>query len=444
MSRLIILGLDGASYKLLTDVTREGKLQNLQKLFEMSSIYSLESVYPYVTAPAWASAFSGVNPGKHGVFDLLEYTDSKAALPNYRRSSFPYLWDYLSWAGKKMIVAGIPFTYPAPAINGVFITGRFVPNLSCYPEQLSKQLNLRGYDYSPLTNLSNHERIETIIDRLRLRVETSVHLLDTQEYDVAIFVDSLPDAILHKNYDDKESIFKIFFIIDEWLNKIFHSIKQGDRLMVFSDHGFGEIHTVVNINEWLIRKGYIKVSRAKTLIAHKILRFRQKPITSQIRVKVPGWPSGRPQPIPVPPPNAKAFAYRVEAMCWIKVLDQTCISTLLSELNEFKQLGVVKNVLLTENLYNGDRKHEVPAQILIEPEDGVSMNPEEHNTGQIIRKLKKRRAGHLKTGVLLITGDKSEEDSLHKASILDVTPTVLRMYKLPIPSFIDGKVLDIK
>jgi predicted AlkP superfamily phosphohydrolase/phosphomutase len=58
--------------------------------------------------------FTGINPSKHGIFDLVEEADGRLTIPNMRSVEIPFLWDYLSWAKKKVLVMGMSFVYPAP------------------------------------------------------------------------------------------------------------------------------------------------------------------------------------------------------------------------------------------------------------------------------------------------------------------------------------------
>lgn len=81
--RLFLLGLDGASY-------------------------------PYVTGPGWISMFSGVNPGKHGIFDVTLVKEDEIAIPEMLGCETPFVWDYFTWAGKRALVLGVPFIHYAP------------------------------------------------------------------------------------------------------------------------------------------------------------------------------------------------------------------------------------------------------------------------------------------------------------------------------------------
>jgi len=132
---IFVLGLDGASNENLEHAFTRTHLPNFKSILGAGSRRSLVSVYPYVTAPAWASMFSGVNPGKHGVFDMFQLKNDTLHPPNLRNSDVPFLWDYLSWAGKRVLILGIPFIHPAPEVNGIFVTGRFVPRMTFFPKK---------------------------------------------------------------------------------------------------------------------------------------------------------------------------------------------------------------------------------------------------------------------------------------------------------------------
>ena len=68
--RVLVLGLDGATFDLLDAWMERGLMPNVQRLATEGSRAVLRSVMPPVTAPAWTSFATGVRPGKHGVFDF--------------------------------------------------------------------------------------------------------------------------------------------------------------------------------------------------------------------------------------------------------------------------------------------------------------------------------------------------------------------------------------
>ena len=69
--KLVILGIDGADWKIIDPLLQEGCLPNFSKLIEKKYRLPLPSIYPHLTPPVWTSIFTGVNPGKHGIHDFF-------------------------------------------------------------------------------------------------------------------------------------------------------------------------------------------------------------------------------------------------------------------------------------------------------------------------------------------------------------------------------------
>src|SRR2546428_13640952 len=68
MAKVLIIGLDGATWRVLEPWARDGRLPNLAVLMARGSWGPLRSTVPALTLPAWSSLATGRNPGGHGVF----------------------------------------------------------------------------------------------------------------------------------------------------------------------------------------------------------------------------------------------------------------------------------------------------------------------------------------------------------------------------------------
>ena len=77
-----------------------------------------------LTPHAWATMVTGVNAGRHGIWDFIERDDSGYDLRvingSYRRA--PALWDRLGRVGRRVGLVNIPFV-PAPQVEGFAIAG---------------------------------------------------------------------------------------------------------------------------------------------------------------------------------------------------------------------------------------------------------------------------------------------------------------------------------
>src|SRR5262245_10919926 len=70
--KLIILGFDGVDAKLTQKWMDEGKLPNLAKLRAQGTFTPLRPTIPSQTPVSWSTFSTGLNPGRHGIFDFLK------------------------------------------------------------------------------------------------------------------------------------------------------------------------------------------------------------------------------------------------------------------------------------------------------------------------------------------------------------------------------------
>jgi predicted AlkP superfamily phosphohydrolase/phosphomutase len=70
--RVLIIGLDGATFRLLEPWARDGDLPTLASFMARGAYGELRSTFPALTPPAWSSFMTGKNPGKHGVYSFRE------------------------------------------------------------------------------------------------------------------------------------------------------------------------------------------------------------------------------------------------------------------------------------------------------------------------------------------------------------------------------------
>ena len=92
--RVFIIGFDGMDPTLARKWMDEGKLPNLKKLADDGTFATLGSTQPSESPTAWASFATGVNPGKHNIYDFL-IRDFQTYLPDFnmiRKEPPKFLW----------------------------------------------------------------------------------------------------------------------------------------------------------------------------------------------------------------------------------------------------------------------------------------------------------------------------------------------------------------
>lgn len=466
---IYLLGLDGASLSQVRALVKTGRLPNFEKVLKDGTSADLRSVYPYVTAPAWSSLFSGVNPGKHGLFDQLALKNGVAGFPNMRHSDVPFLWDYVSKAGKKILAVGIPFVHPVPQVNGAFVSGRFVKELSCFPPHLERSFDLSGFDdikYHSIRDRLHRSRNEKelklrrLSSDLRKRLKTSQKLIESEEWDMVAVVDGFPDEFLHIEPSDEELELEMFSVIDSFLGVLASRMNDSDSLLLVSDHGFTRASRVLFIKKWLISKKYVpregtpgphldrgmvnRIPAAKKMSTHvrQVLSWNPRQSGDELPKErqdyLIGWP----------PPGSLVMTLGTQNLVWLRFLQEVGprggdIGTeLISDLEELRGAGFIKKVYRTSELYRGKYTEEAPGQLLAEPADNCVIDKNTVTGSELYSDLRRNVGRHHLDG-LLVTYGSARMEMGQVVSIYDVLPTLLRLLRLPTPDFLDGKPLPL-
>src|SRR5947209_384423 len=155
VKRVVILGLDGMDHGLTETMLDEGKLPHLAALRDKGCFRPLGSTVPPISPVAWSSFQTGVNPGKHNIFDFLtpDLRNYHAKLSSVEirpprrvlrlgkyqiplggasmrllRKSRPF-WNVLSDHGIFSSILRVPITFPPEKLRGVLLSAMCVPDL---------------------------------------------------------------------------------------------------------------------------------------------------------------------------------------------------------------------------------------------------------------------------------------------------------------------------
>ena len=137
--RVLILGLDGSTWDLFSGFAEDGTMPNLASYLDRGASSDLVTVVPPVTATSWTTFFTGLNPGKHGVFEFLLRRKglSEGAVSDRNpfgeipvnstlRDGLP-IWQLAGREGLKSVLLSVPITYPPEELNGSMVSGFLTP-----------------------------------------------------------------------------------------------------------------------------------------------------------------------------------------------------------------------------------------------------------------------------------------------------------------------------
>src|SRR5256712_12184914 len=123
--KVVIIGLDAATWTLIRPWMAEGGMPNLAKLMKEGVSGTLRSILPPITPPAWTSFLTGKNPGNHRLFHFLEAQPGGYSL-RYLNATSPRaktIWKMLSDSGFTVGPMNIPFPYPPEHLPAFQISG---------------------------------------------------------------------------------------------------------------------------------------------------------------------------------------------------------------------------------------------------------------------------------------------------------------------------------
>lgn len=294
--KLLVIGLDGATFDVLIPLVRQGVVPNLATLMEKGCWGRLLSTVPPFTAAAWSSFITGKNPGQHSVLSFHSTRDRF----NYdvRGSGFvdarcfdETLWEILSAEGKRVGIVNVPLTYPACAVNGYMVTGMLTPpgaRRFTYPPEFARTLGqdyvvdvdfIRAEDGFRLGGFPPRAAMMAQIRKMsRIRARVCARLLQDEPWDFFMVVFTGTDRVSHFFWDDlvtivdgsepgakragngiQREIREYFRELDDGIGQLTDLAGPSATVLVISDHGFGPAPTRrFYVNVWLEQLGLLQ------------------------------------------------------------------------------------------------------------------------------------------------------------------------------------------
>ncbi|HEX9036454.1 MAG TPA: alkaline phosphatase family protein [Ktedonobacterales bacterium] len=292
--KVMILGLDGATFRFIRPMIAAGRLPALASLVERGASGELKSIYPPHTSAAWPTFFTGQLPGHHGAFNFYELE-----LNQYSRRGAPTLstarqghtiFDVASRAGMKVASIHVPMTFPTWKVNGVMFSGYPAPAGSpacAYPRELAA----RWGDLTGITwTLDPDKRLAWSRRHIARQTEICEEALTEYQPDLFMTVFMESDWAHHylMRYSDSRSpayteadgarygdyINRMYEALDEALVRLLKHAGPDTTVIVVSDHG-GTVSApnAFHLNAWLAEQGlFTPAGGSKTQTGYNLAR----------------------------------------------------------------------------------------------------------------------------------------------------------------------------
>jgi predicted AlkP superfamily phosphohydrolase/phosphomutase len=285
--RVCVIGLDGTPASYLRSRIDAGGLPNLAGLAREGTLMSARAPLPPISSVSWASASTGTNPGRHGVFGFVERKRDSwdITFTNVHTIAEPPVWALAGAAGMRSVVLNIPGTYPAqPQPNGGALVSGFVsPTLerSVQPPDLLGFLQEEDYLIDVDLGLG-HSDLEAFWGQLvshhdaRTRVFTG--LLDRDPPDLLFCAFTGTDRLHHFLWGQMERgeepwagrFHEYYDRVDASVGELVRRLPDECTVILLSDHGFCRLDREVYVNRWLERDGWVALEEPAKSIASVI------------------------------------------------------------------------------------------------------------------------------------------------------------------------------
>jgi len=281
--KVLIIGLDCATPQFVFDEWAD-QLPAIASLMNRGSHGLLRSCVPPITVPAWSCMMSGKSPGTLGCYGFRnrsDYSYEGMSFATSRAIKEDRVWDILSRAGKKVILVGVPQTYPPTPVNGLMVTCFLTPDTSCqytHPRELAAEIKACVGDYmldvDDFRSDNKEQVLAQIYEMTEKRFGLFKHFLQTKPWDFAMMVEMGVDRMHHgfwKYMDSehpkheqgskfKDAIFEYYKYIDAKIADLLTAVDENTVVFIVSDHGARTMKGGFCINEWLMREGYLTIA----------------------------------------------------------------------------------------------------------------------------------------------------------------------------------------
>lgn len=488
MTALSVIGLDAATFSVIDPLVAEGQLPNIAQLLADGSSGVLRSTTHPLTPVAWTTMVTGVNAGRHGIWDFSCRDESghHVRLVNGSHRRAPAVWDHLSAAGRRVGIVNVPFTWPAPAVDGFAIAGLDASSradAAVHPAGLAGELRRRfgasADDHAfPLT-----DRGELDLDRVRRaceqRVDVVEWLVERFDPELLFVVFMSADHIHHLAWPDWEqrgadsAVAEVYRTLDDAVGRLL-ALGARDAMLV-SDHGGGRLDGVIDLNAWLAREGFLHWDRGgssgRKAVSGAVAAQRLLPagLRAQLKRLAPGVRERALELREVSAVNwsrTRAFGYGAFGNLVVNlrgrerygivapgadyehVRDDLIARAL--ELTSPEGNPIVAAVHRREELFSGEAAAALP-DLIVEFDDYAWLGkaPLHEPSSEIWSEIRVGPGGcapyvgsHRHEGIVALAGESCRAGVALSASIEDVCPTILRLLDEPVPPGLDGRALD--
>lgn len=453
-----MFGIDGASPELVFGKWRK-ELPTISKLIRGGVHANLRAPIPPISITSWNVIFSGRDPSELGIFGYSVKTARGSRVITSKDIKTPRVWNILSKQKMRSVVLYVPLTYPAEKINGAMVADFLTPSIKsncAYPASIKAEIKKLGDPelfFDVAVGLAGHKGLEPA-DLIRktykmtdMQTKLAAGLLEKEDWDLFIMTIVGSDRLQHmlwrhfdknhrnyiRNSPHKNALLDYYRYLDKHLGKFIKKLPQNTHVIFLSDHGMVRQEGKININNWLMREGYLRLKPEykKTLGASK-MRFSADMVDPK---KSTAYASGA--------YHARIFINKKLAGRRYKSLQKELIRK-IKAIPDDHGGKMETRVFKAGDIYKNPRHPECPDLTVYFDDLRWASNPD--FTGKGLYSFESAAgadsAGHSREGVFVLSRPAAKnKKNACKIDAARVAPTILKLLGAKIPSSIKAKPL---
>lgn len=492
MPRAVVIGLDGAAWHLLDPMIEAGAMPRLAALREKGAWGTLASTVPTYTPPAWTSAATGVNPGRHGIYGFIagNAQSDRQELVHSGMIKAPALWEIANDQGARAGIYNLPLTYPPRELDGWMVSGMMTPGYGEHlkgfaswggPERTGAQLEQRILQWAPdyVVDVSANYETDWRDEGLAQRALTSIRqreavlkgLLDVDPPDVLFTVQEAPDRLQHVYYrymdpsdelygsDDgkriRDAVVECFSASDRIVGLLEDYAGSDGGVVVCSDHGFTAWEVSVHVNALLERWGYLKLKGSgkamQSGLARRMVPLAKKVLPRKLARQAKGrtfaaidWEATTAFASPIPQQGvfvnvAGRERYGIVPPERLEGLKDELTERFLA-LRDHRGEPVTDRVHRAEEVFHGESLEGAPDVLPVLRDHRYELDDELFHKEPFTDLSHLPRGVHHPDGIVVVSGAGVRGGRV-EGSVMDVMPTLLYQAGLAVPEGLDGNVL---
>ena len=487
-NRAVVIGLDGVAWHLLEPLFEKGVMPRLEALRDRGAWGTLTSTIPTYTPPAWTSAITGVNPGRHGIygFHSSNAQSERVELMHSGKVRSATLWEMVNAQGASAGIFNVPMTYPPRRLeNGWMVSGMMTPGhtegLKGFASSLDLEEKIRGWVPDYELEIKTSWELDWKDDSLARRATKSLEqrrtvlekLLAERPVDVLFTVMETPDRVQHAYYgymdpeDDlyeteagraiRPAITRFFATLDEIVG-LLEDYAGDSGVIVCSDHGFTAWDFTVHTNALLAQWGYLKLkprarlmqtraARALVPLAKRVLSPTTAREAKARTFSAIDWSRTKAFASPIP---QQGIFINLEGRERFGIVPKSELAAVKQDLvRRFKTLvapdgkRVTDEVFTSDEVFTGEALEGAPDVLPVLRDHRYDLHDEVFHREPFSDNSHLPRGVHHPDGIVVYAGPGVRRTDDVNGAVVDVTPTLLYMAGLAVPEGLDGKVADV-